>query len=111
MAKIILLNLFLHIMITKCSLLRIYFFENWGCKNIHYEKFYFTNYNCKNPLNEFFFFSTYCDCMNLKDNLLKINYDCGNDHDIFLILQIAIIGILLMIFFPLCILQLKNVNS
>jgi hypothetical protein len=35
----------------KMSLLKIYFFENWDYRNIHYEKFYFTNYNCKNPLN------------------------------------------------------------
>jgi hypothetical protein len=67
-----------------------FFFENWDCRNIHYENFYFTNYNCKNPLNENFFFSTYCDCRNLKDNLLKINYDYRNDHDIFLFCKLQL---------------------
>lgn len=92
------------------------YFCTWWLQNVHSWKFIFLKigiveiFIMKSFISQFTiarillmkisFFSTHCDCRNLKDNLLKLNYDCGNDHDIFKILQIAIIGILIMIFFP-----------
>jgi hypothetical protein len=60
------------------------FFENWDCRNIHYEFFILQITIVRILLMKIYFLKTYCDCKNLKDNLLKINYGCRNDHDIFL---------------------------
>jgi hypothetical protein len=99
MEKIIFLNLFLHIMITKCSLLKIFFLKI-GIVEIFIMKVFILQITIVRILL-MIFFSTYCDCRNLKDNLLKLNYDCRMTMIYFLFANCSYRNPLDDVFFPL----------